>query len=163
MFPFVSIKYRSLSASREDAKKNGARAKRLFCPLWNRPLPKAIQEMARLRQSRKKRWKKGAMFSLELQVLCTTINAVAYKELIRDWLATHSLSMNNGTLLRKGGKSTHAVLFHEAIFYQPRKKHTTLHVCWKISYAFFFWGTWEIKIDSLLFLCFYRKAFHTAF
>ena len=30
MFPFVSIKYRSLSASREDAKKNGARAVAAF-------------------------------------------------------------------------------------------------------------------------------------
>ena len=78
--------------------------------------------MARLRQSKKIKRGEKALFSLELQVLCTTINAVAYKELIRDWLATHSLSMNNGTLLRKGGKSTHAVLFHEAIFYQPRKK-----------------------------------------
>ena len=96
--------------------------------------------MARFRQSKKREVKKRSpLFSLELQVLCTTINAVAYKELIRDWLATHSLSMNNGTLLRKGGKSTHAVLFHEAIFYQPRKNTPLFMSAERFLTPSFFW------------------------
>ena len=124
MFPFVSIKYRSLSASREDAKKNGARAVAAFLSTMKSTIAQSNPGNGAVKTEQKKREvKKRSPVFLELQVLCTTINAVAYKELIRDWLATHSLSMNNGTLLRKGGKSTHAVLFHEAIFYQPRKKH----------------------------------------
>ena len=120
--------------------------------------------MERLRQRAKKMWKKQVFF---LKYVCTSLSKMASHVLERyillqlttssltdTWLlvATWPLTcfMNNGTL---EGKSTHAVLFHEAIFYQPRKKSSLR----KISGVFF--CEWEIKIDSLslLFLWFFLQ------
>ena len=60
--------------------------------------------------------------------------------------------------LEKEGKALMLFYFMRQ-FFTSHEKNTTLHVCWKISYAFFFLGTWEIKIDSLLFCASIERLF----